>query len=56
MLIARSLVGENVEAQARLIQGLMTGIGFIGGGAILKQGTNVQGLATAASICCLEPD
>jgi putative Mg2+ transporter-C (MgtC) family protein len=50
MLVARSLVGDNVEAQARLMQGLMTGIGFIGGGAILKQGSNVQGLATAASI------
>jgi putative Mg2+ transporter-C (MgtC) family protein len=50
MLVARPLVGGDVEAQARLVQGLMTGIGFIGGGAILKQGTNVQGLATAASI------
>jgi putative Mg2+ transporter-C (MgtC) family protein len=35
---------------ARIIQGLITGIGFIGGGAILKQGANVQGTATAASI------
>jgi putative Mg2+ transporter-C (MgtC) family protein len=29
---------------------LMTGIGFIGGGAILKEGTNVRGTATAASV------
>jgi putative Mg2+ transporter-C (MgtC) family protein len=50
MLVAKSLAGESVEAQARIIQGLMTGIGFIGGGAILKQDTNVHGLATAASI------
>jgi putative Mg2+ transporter-C (MgtC) family protein len=28
----------------------MTGIGFIGGGAILKQGANVRGTATASSI------
>lgn len=30
----------------------MSGIGFIGGGAILKEGGNVKGLATAASIWC----
>jgi putative Mg2+ transporter-C (MgtC) family protein len=36
--------------QSRLLQGLITGIGFIGGGAILKQGATVHGTATAASI------
>jgi putative Mg2+ transporter-C (MgtC) family protein len=29
---------------------LITGIGFIGGGAILKEGASVHGTATAASI------
>jgi putative Mg2+ transporter-C (MgtC) family protein len=29
---------------------LITGIGFIGGGAILKQGATVRGTATAASV------
>ena len=38
------------SAQSRLLQGLITGIGFIGGGAILKQGTTVMGTATAASV------
>jgi putative Mg2+ transporter-C (MgtC) family protein len=33
-----------------VIEGLITGIGFIGGGAILKQGANVHGTATAASL------
>jgi putative Mg2+ transporter-C (MgtC) family protein len=37
-------------AQSRLLQGLITGIGFIGGGAILKAGTTVTGTATAASV------
>jgi len=37
-------------AQSRLLQGLITGIGFIGGGAILKQGATVTGTATAASV------
>jgi len=36
----------------RVIQGLMTGIGFIGGGAIFKEGATVHGTATAASIWC----
>ena len=30
--------------------GVLTGVGFIGGGAILKQGSTVQGTATAASL------
>ncbi|MFL6448935.1 MAG: MgtC/SapB family protein [Bryobacteraceae bacterium] len=46
------LMGTNpdVSAQSRLLQGLITGIGFIGGGAILKQGATVRGTATAASV------
>ncbi|MDA3872487.1 MAG: MgtC/SapB family protein [Kiritimatiellae bacterium] len=41
------------EAQARLAYGIITGIGFIGGGAILKRdGGDVSGVATAASIWC----
>ena len=38
------------DAHSRILYGLMTGIGFIGGGAILKEGTGVKGTATAASI------
>ena len=37
-------------AQSRVLQGLITGIGFVGGGAIIKEGANVRGTATAASI------
>ena len=37
-------------AQSRILQGLITGIGFVGGGAILRDGATVHGLATAASI------
>ncbi len=50
MLVIRSVPGVTIEAEARVLQGLLTGIGFIGGGAILKQGTDVRGIATAASI------
>jgi putative Mg2+ transporter-C (MgtC) family protein len=41
---------ESSDAQARIMQGLITGIGFIGGGAILKGGGSVQGTATASSL------
>jgi putative Mg2+ transporter-C (MgtC) family protein len=50
VLIAIRVVGVEADPQARIIQGLMTGVGFIGGGAILKEGANVRGTATAASI------
>lgn len=48
VLIASYIAGD--DNQARIIQGLMSGIGFIGGGALLKEGTGVKGTATAASI------
>jgi putative Mg2+ transporter-C (MgtC) family protein len=33
-----------------MAQGIMTGIGFLGAGVIVKEGLNVRGLTTAASI------
>jgi putative Mg2+ transporter-C (MgtC) family protein len=49
LLIGQSVV-EGSESHARLLYGLMTGIGFIGGGSILKSDGSVTGTATAASI------
>lgn len=49
MLLAERLV-EEPEARTRVIQGLIGGIGFIGGGAIFKQSDDVSGIATAATI------
>ena len=40
----------NIDAQSRIIQGVVAGIGFIGGGAILKSESRVHGVAAAASI------
>ena len=34
----------------RVIQGVVTGIGFLGAGIIMKDGMNISGLTTAASI------
>jgi putative Mg2+ transporter-C (MgtC) family protein len=41
---------DTIAAKSRIVQGLIAGIGFIGGGAILKDGTGVRGTATAASV------
>lgn len=34
----------------RVMQGIMTGIGFLGAGVIMKEGLSIRGLSTAASI------
>ena len=47
---SESLLAHTPDGMAKVIEGLITGIGFIGGGAILKQGNSVQGTATAASL------
>ncbi len=50
LLVGLEVFGYDSEANARLLQGLMTGIGFVGGGAILKHDHHVSGTASAASI------
>ena len=50
VMIAIEVLGIGSDGQARILEGLMTGIGFIGGGAILKQGDRATGTATAASL------
>ncbi|WP_273727489.1 MgtC/SapB family protein [Brucella gallinifaecis] len=44
------LTADNPEALARIIEGVITGMGFIGGGAILRLSSSVKGTATAASL------
>lgn len=51
VMIGRAFIGDaGPDANARIMQGLMTGIGFVGGGAILKHDDHVSGTASAASI------
>jgi putative Mg2+ transporter-C (MgtC) family protein len=47
---AEAKYGAHPDAMGKIVEGLITGIGFIGGGAILKQGASVKGTATAASL------
>jgi putative Mg2+ transporter-C (MgtC) family protein len=46
--------GSGIDAAdrgfTRVIQGIVTGIGFLGAGVIVKEGLSVRGLTTAASI------
>ncbi|MBW3573032.1 MAG: MgtC/SapB family protein [Gemmatimonadetes bacterium] len=52
LLLAEEVFIGHPEAQARVLQGLITGIGFIGAGAILKQrgSEEVHGTSTAAAV------
>ena len=47
---AQTMTGESPEALARIIEGVIVGMGFIGGGAILQLKHSVKGTATAASL------
>lgn len=50
VIIAVGVLGADSPEQANVMEGLITGIGFIGAGAILKQGDKATGTATAASL------
>jgi putative Mg2+ transporter-C (MgtC) family protein len=46
--------GFNVNVDpARVAYGIMMGIGFLGAGTIVKHGSNVHGLTTAAGLWCV---
>ncbi len=47
---AETVTQGSPEATARVIEGIITGMGFIGGGAILVVKASVHGTATAASL------
>ena len=48
--VTPSAVTRTTVDPTRMAQGIMTGIGFLGAGAIIKEGLTVRGLTTAASI------
>ncbi len=47
---ATERAGINSNVVAGAVEGLIAGMGFIGGGTILKEGISVRGTATAASL------
>ena len=50
VLVGLTVAGDAPDPLARIIQGLITGIGFVGGGAILKSDEKIEGTSTAAAI------
>ena len=47
---AISVLGPGAAGHANILQGIVTGVGFIGAGAIIRQGDITTGNATAASV------
>jgi putative Mg2+ transporter-C (MgtC) family protein len=51
ILIAQDIDDVSIDAISRVIQGILTGIGFLGAGVIIKhKDGNVSGLITAATV------
>jgi putative Mg2+ transporter-C (MgtC) family protein len=52
VVLACSGAGMSLDGLSRVIQGIVTGIGFVGAGSILKlsQERDIQGLTTAAGL------
>jgi putative Mg2+ transporter-C (MgtC) family protein len=51
MFVSISLL-TNVEDKTRIASYVVSGLGFLGGGVILREGLNVKGMSTAATIWC----
>ncbi|MBD64380.1 MAG: magnesium transporter MgtC [Halobacteriovoraceae bacterium] len=52
ILIGKSFLEIETESMSRVFHGVITGMGFIGGGAIIKNDDYVSGTANAASLWC----
>ena len=52
VLISFEVTGKSGGDATRIIGQVVTGIGFLGAGVILRQGLSVHGLTTAATIWC----
>ncbi|MEO6864273.1 MAG: MgtC/SapB family protein [Gemmatimonadaceae bacterium] len=50
VLLTIAVFGPTSEAGSRMLAGLVTAVGFVGGGAIIKDEQRVRGTATAAGI------
>ena len=50
MILAQHVSTKDPAAVSRTLQGLLQGIGFLGGAVIFKGGTDVRGIKTAAAI------
>ena len=49
-LVARRLGVDAPDAPGRVAAGIVAGVGFLGAGALIQEGSGIHGLTTAASI------
>lgn len=52
VIVSLEFEGEDYIDSTRVIGQVVTGIGFIGAGVILRQGTKITGITTAATVWC----
>lgn len=50
VIVARQVLGDSSPQHSRVLEGVLTGVGFLGAGTIFKEGSTVHGTATAVSI------
>ncbi len=51
ILLSEKITGDS-SAAARVAAQIVTGIGFLGAGVIMREGINISGINTAATIWC----
>jgi putative Mg2+ transporter-C (MgtC) family protein len=52
LFVSISLLVPNESSSTRMASYVVSGIGFLGGGVILREGFNVRGMNTAATLWC----
>lgn len=52
LFVSLSLMMDKESSPTRVAAQVVSGIGFLGGGVILREGLSVRGLATAATLWC----
>jgi putative Mg2+ transporter-C (MgtC) family protein len=52
LFVSLSQLLHDKESPTRIAAYIVSGVGFLGGGVILREGMNVRGMATAATLWC----
>jgi putative Mg2+ transporter-C (MgtC) family protein len=52
LFVSLSILMDDTNSPTRVASYIVSGLGFLGGGVILRDGLNVKGLNTAASLWC----
>src|SRR3974377_1721040 len=52
LFVSLSRLMDHEASPTRIAAQVVSGIGFLGGGVILREGLNVKGMTTAATIWC----